>query len=99
MPNIEIVGIVAARNKEPYVEYTVDGNRVQLTPSEARKIAGDLVLGASRAEADAMVLRFFADRDLPEAAAAAFLIDFRDFRLGLDLNKPQEYYKDPKEEE
>jgi hypothetical protein len=70
MPDISVNGIVAARNKEPYVQLTKDGQVVlQTTVSEARKIASDILLAASRAEADAMIIRFFADRELPEQAA------------------------------
>jgi hypothetical protein len=96
MPNVLIDSIVAASNKEPYVRLVIDNNPVlQLTMSQARKLAKDFYLAASRAEADAMILRFFAAHDLPEQAAGALLVDFRDFRLGLDLDKPEEFYSDP----
>lgn len=96
MPDILIDSIVAARNKEPYVHLSVDGKVVaQLSMSEARKIANDLYLAASRAEADAMLLRFFAAREFPEGAGAALMMDFRDFRLGLDLDTPQGSYIPP----
>jgi hypothetical protein len=96
MPDVLVSGIVAARNNEPYVQLTKDGQVVlQVTMSEARKIAADILLAASRAEADAMIIRFFADRELPAQAAAALLIDFRSFRLGLDLDVPQGSYSPP----
>jgi hypothetical protein len=96
MPDVSVNGIVAARNKEPYVQLHLDGKpALQMTVSEARKIAGDLVLAASRVEADAMLLRFFDNHEFPEAAAAFLMKDFRDFRLGLDLDVPQGYVSPP----
>lgn len=96
MPDISVSGIVAARNQEPYVQVTKDGELVlQVNMSEARKIAGDILLAASRAEADAMIIRFFAEHDFPKEAAGALLISFRDFRLGLDLDVPQGSYSPP----
>lgn len=96
MPNIDINGIVAARNKEPYVQLRIDDKVVaQLSMSEARKIASDLYLAASRVEADAMLLRFFDMREFPEGAGAALMMDFRDYRLGLDLDTPQGYVESP----
>ena len=98
MPDISVNGIVAARNQEPYVQLTKDGQMVlQMTVSEARKIAADILLTASRAEADAMIIRFFAEHDFPKEAAAALLVSFRDFRLGLDLDVPQGYHAPPDE--
>lgn len=99
MPNITVVGIVAKRNSEPYVQFKVDGETTQLTVSEARSLAGDLVLSASRAEADAMIVRFFNENKFPVAAAAALLLSFRDFRLGLDLNVPNTFHSMPTEED
>lgn len=96
MPNIEINGIVAARNKEPYVQLCADSKVIaQLSMSETRKIANDLYLAASRAEADAMLLRFFENQELPEQAGAVLMVEFRDFRLGLDLDTPQGYHAPP----
>lgn len=96
MPDIDVNGIVSARNKEPYVQVRIDDKMVaQLTMSQARKIANDLYLAASRAEADAMLLRFFAMREFPEQAGAVLMLDFRDFRLGLDLDVPEGYHAPP----
>ena len=87
--HIFIDGIVAARNKEPYVRVTVNGEKAQLNIAEAKKIAGDLLTVAARTEADAMVLRFFSDNKFPEGAAAALMLDFRYFRQSQD-EKPVE---------
>jgi hypothetical protein len=82
--HIFVDGIVAARNKEPYVRLTVNGERAQLTVAEAHKIANDLLRIAARTEADAMVLRFFSHSQFPEGAAAALMMDFRYFRQAQD---------------
>jgi hypothetical protein len=96
MPDISVNGIVAQRNKEPYVQLTLDGKMVlQMTMSEARKIANDFYLAASRAEADAMLLRFFQNHEFPEGASAALMLDFRDFRLGFDLDEAKGFYSEP----
>ena len=78
--HIFIDGIVSARNKEPYIRLSVNGERAQITVAEAKKIAGDLLTTAARTEADAMVLRFFTHNQFPEGAAAALMQDFRYFR-------------------
>lgn len=96
VPDISVNAIVAHRNKEPYVQLTLDGKMVlQMNMSEARKIANDFYLAASRAEADAMLLRFFAARELPEQAGAMLMMEFRDFRLGLDLDEAEGSYSAP----
>jgi hypothetical protein len=87
--HIFVDGIVAARNKEPYVRITVNGEKAQLTVAEARKIAADLHAVAARTEADAMVLRFFSKSEFPEGAGAALMMDFRYFRQMQD-EKPVE---------
>lgn len=87
--HINVDGIVAARNSEPYVRLTINGEKAQLTIAEAKKIANDLYSIAARTEADAMIWRFFKDRDLPETAAAALMQDFRYFRMQQD-EKPVE---------
>lgn len=87
--HVFVDGIVAARDKEPYVRMTINGEKAQLTVAEARKIAADLHTTAARTEADAMVLRFFSDHQFPEGAAAALMMDFRYFRQQQD-EKPVE---------
>jgi hypothetical protein len=88
--------IVAARNSKPYVQLSNDKGMIgQFTVSEARSIAHDLQLAASRAEADAMILRFFRRHDLPDGAAAQLMQDFRDFRHELDMEQVEKSESDP----
>lgn len=89
-------GIVAARNGLPYVQLANDKGMIgQFTVAEARSIAQDLIHAASNAEADAMFVRFFKDRDLPEGALGALMMDFRDFRHELDMAKVDKSQSDP----
>jgi hypothetical protein len=85
--HIFVDGIVAHRDGEPYVRITINGERAQLSIAEAKKIANDLYTLASRTEADAMIFRFFDQRELPPQAAAALMQDFRFFRQMQD-DKP-----------
>ena len=62
MANILVGGIVAYRDKRPYVQIDVDGHMVQLSVAEARSVAVDIFRQASRAEADAMIYKFFAEQ-------------------------------------
>jgi hypothetical protein len=87
--HIFVDGIVAARNKEPYIRLTVNGEKAQLSIAEAHKVANDLLKVAARTEADAMILRFFDKKDFPEGAGAALMQDFRFFRQTQD-EKPVE---------
>jgi hypothetical protein len=92
MPNdthIFVDGIVAARDKEPYVRININGEKAQLTIAEAFKIANDLIRTASRTEADAMLFRFFDDGRFPQEAIAALMQEFRYFRQRQD-DKPVE---------
>jgi hypothetical protein len=82
--HVFVDGIVAARDKQPYVRLIINGEKAQLTVAEAHKIAGDLLKIAARTEADAMVLRFFSDKQFPEGAGAALMMDFRYFRQQQD---------------
>jgi hypothetical protein len=87
MANILVGGIVAYRDKRPYVQIDVDGHMVQLSVAEARSVAVDIFRQASRAEADAMIYKYFAAHDLPETAAGKLMVDFRNFRSQLDSEK------------
>ena len=49
----------------------------------------------SRAEADAMIYKFFAEHDLPEAAAGKLMVDFRTFRSQLDQEAVESGESDP----
>lgn len=93
--HVYVDGIVAARNKEPYVRLTVNGEKAQLTIAEANKVARDLLQSAARTEADAMVLRFFSSKDFPPQAGAAIMIDFRYFRQSQDEKPTENTVTDP----
>lgn len=87
--SVLINGLVAVRDKQPYIQIDVDGHLVQLTMSQARQIARDIEVIAARTEADAMIVQFFNEVRFPEAAAGELLVRFRDFRQKLDDNRPE----------
>lgn len=83
-------GIVAARNNQPYIQLSNEkGLIAQLSMSQARQIANDIITMCSRTEADAMILKFFKKFDLPAEAASRMLVEFRDFRHELDMDKAE----------
>lgn len=89
-----VQGIVAQRDKKPYVQLSNDKGMIgQFTIAEARSIALDLLRAASYAEADAMLHGFFAKMDFPNAALGALMMEFRDFRHALDMEKVDSDYK------
>jgi hypothetical protein len=94
---ISIEGIVAARDKKPYVVMYFNGQRAQLSIADARNVAMDLLQMSSRTEADAMILKFFEQAQFPTGAAAAIMKDFRDFRLELDAERIETYTSEPTE--
>jgi hypothetical protein len=95
MQHVFVDGIVAQRDKEPYVRLTVGSGGAQLTIAEAHKIAFDIIVMAARTEADAMILRFFSKADFPDGAAAALMLDFRTFRLEQDRKVVEGQTVDP----
>ena len=82
--HIFVDGIVAARNKQPFVRISINGEKAQLTIAETHKIATDLLKVAARTEADAMVLNFFDTSQFPPGAGAALMQEFRYFRQRQD---------------
>ena len=92
---ISIEGIVANRDKKPYVVMFFNGQRAQLSIADARNLAGDIVEMAARTEADAMIIKFFDKSQFPEGAAAALMKDFRDFRAELDDEPIDKYRSEP----
>jgi hypothetical protein len=84
--SILVNGLVAERDGLPYIHLDVNGRLVQLSMAEARQVAFDLLTMCGRTEADAMIVRFFKDQDLPQGAAVEMLVRFRDFRHDLDLS-------------
>lgn len=93
--HVYVDGIVAARNKEPFVRIIVNGEQAQLTIAEAHKIATDMLKVAARTEADAMVLRFFSDNQFPPGAGPAIMQEFRYFRQRQDDKEVESMTVDP----
>lgn len=93
--DISIEGIVAARDKKPYVCMYFNGQRAQLSIADARNVAMDILQMASRTEADAMILKFFDRNEFPTGSAAAIMKAFRDFRLELDTEPIETYTSEP----
>jgi hypothetical protein len=88
MSDFWVHSIVSQRDNQPYVQLSnEEGVIAQLSMAQARTIAQDILVMCSRAEADAMVLKFFDKNDFPEGAAAAIMTEFRDFRAALDNEK------------
>lgn len=94
MPHILVSGMVAYRDKRPYVQLSIDGRLVQMTVAEARNVAQDILTQVSRAEADAMIHRFFEKQQFPEGAGAALMQEFREFRSELDREQVEKFEKD-----
>lgn len=91
-----VQGIVAVRNNMPYVQLAnADRMIAQLTVAEARNVAKDILNSASHAEADAMMVRFFGKMDFPKEALAALMLEFRDFRHELEMEKIETSRSDP----
>lgn len=85
MGHFWVNGIVAARDKMPYVQISTEkGIVAQLSMAEARIIAMDILQMAARTEADAMVRKFFDRSEFPQGAADALVVSFREFRAELD---------------
>lgn len=83
-------GIVAQRNGMPYIQLSNEKGLIgQLTMSQARQVANDIVIMCSRTEADAMIFKFFQKMELPIAGANAVMQDFRNFRFELDEEKAE----------
>jgi len=90
MANFWVNGIVAVRDSKPYIQLSNEkGMIAQLSMSETRQIAMDMLVMAARTEADAMIVKFFADKGLPGEAASLLLVEFRDFRAALDAEKAE----------
>lgn len=90
MNDFWVSGIVAARDGKPYIQLSNEkGMIAQLTMSQTRQIAMDMLVMASRTEADAMIHDFFAKRGLSKESSGQLMIEFRDFRAALDAEKAE----------
>lgn len=92
MTSFWVNGIVAARDKKPYIQLSNENGMIaQFSMSEARQVAMDILAMAARTEADAMIFKFFEKEEFPDAAGNALMLEFRDFRAELDqdaANRP-----------
>jgi hypothetical protein len=92
--SIIVGGIVALRDKQPYVVLENENGRIaQLSIADARNIAMDILQMSSRTEADAIILHFFEKSDFPDGAAIALMADFRVFRQKLDMEATERFHE------
>jgi hypothetical protein len=82
--------------KEPVVVFDVGDQRIAgMSVAQARHIAADIVQACARAEADAMIFRFFEEQEYPEGAANALMLEFRNFRRALDSELVERSMSEP----
>jgi phosphatidylserine/phosphatidylglycerophosphate/cardiolipin synthase-like enzyme len=80
MADFWVSGIVAKRDGLPYIQLSNEkGMIAQLSMSQTRQIAMDMLAMAARTEADAMIHRFFQKEEFPPEASVAVMVEFRDF--------------------
>jgi hypothetical protein len=85
MADFWVAGIASARDNQPYVQLSNEkGMIAQLTMTQARQIAMDMLVQCSRAEMDAMVLGFVVKMGMPPNAVGLMMQHFREFRSALD---------------
>lgn len=90
MADFWVNGIVAVRDGKPYIQLSNEkGMIAQLSMSETRQIAMDMLVMAARTEADAMIHKFFADQGAPPQKSGELMMAFRDFRAELDADKAE----------
>jgi len=89
-------GVVSQRDKQPYIQLSNEKGMVaQLSMAQARNVCMDILQMCARAEADAMILKFFDVEEFPEQAAGALMMQFRDFRAKLDDEAIEASRSDP----
>lgn len=85
MPNttIEIGTILSQRTKQGMVEFVLNGEKTQMTLDKAREVLGMLSGAIEAAVSDQLIYEFLTKKcDLPDRAASAALLDFRELRQG-----------------
>jgi hypothetical protein len=88
MAHFWVNGVVAARDKKPYIQLSNENGMIaQLSMMEARSVAIDIMVMAARTEMDAMILGFMDRLDAPPGAAPAMMAWFRDYRAEVDQEK------------
>lgn len=96
--SVHVDGIVSGRDLQPVVRLMADNKQVAgLSPAMARNVAMDIMQHAARAEADAMIYKFFAKSNYPEGAAVALMMEFRKFRQELDSETVDRWETDPED--
>ena len=96
MSDFFVNGVVAQRDKQPYVQLSNEkGIIAQLSMAQARHIAMDILVMCSRTEADAMILTFFKRNEFPDGAAEHLMQMFREYRMELDQEKIEASWHDP----
>ena len=95
MSDIIVNGIISHRDHQPYIQIIVGGRLVQLSMAQARSVAQDIQTQCGRAEADAMIHKFFSAQLYPEGANAAIMVAFREFRSQLDAERVEKSETDP----
>lgn len=83
-----VTGVVAVRDKQPYIQLSNENGIVaQLSAAEARSFANDIITMISRTEADALLHRFAETHEMPEQFGAQLMQMFRDFRAEIDAQE------------
>jgi len=79
---ITVNSMVSSRTEEPFVTvYLAGPDAAQLTPAQAREVAGHLIEAAEAAEQDAFIIAFGRQKlGLDLAGAAALLSEYRAWR-------------------
>lgn len=77
------------KHRQPAVVFTMPGGEtVQMSPAEARELAGNVLACAEAAEGDAFTFEFLREKTgISEESAAQVLHDFRGWR---DAHRPAE---------
>jgi hypothetical protein len=100
MAHFWVNGIVAARDKQPYIQLSNEkGMIAQLSMGEARQIALDILMQSARTEMDAMVLKFVEKMKLPENAGAMMMSEFREFRATVDDERIEHTHREANDDD
>lgn len=90
MADFWVNGIVAVRDGKPYIQLSNEkGVIAQLSMSETRQVAMDMLVMAARTEVDSMIHRFCKERGFPPEASSGMMGAFRDYRAELDAEKAE----------
>jgi len=91
MADFWVNGIVAVRDGKPYIQLANEkGMIAQLSMSETRQIAMDMLVMAARTEADSLLHKFVKAKGLPDQMSGELMMMFRDFRAELDAESASE---------